>query len=58
MTRDYETMSDNLKSFDWTTLAPGEYKMVGNEFVPVDNCKADLDAASDKFVSALRRLMT
>ena len=58
MTQNYETMDNNLKSFDWTTLPPGEYKMLGKEFVPVDDSLSDLNAASNNFVEALRRLLT
>jgi hypothetical protein len=56
MTHNYETMSDNIKSFDWKSLAPGEYKMEGNSFVPVDNSTADYNGAADAFVTALRSL--
>jgi hypothetical protein len=58
MTRNYETTSNNLKSIDWTTLPPGDYEMKGDEFVPVSDSLADYNAASDHFVSALRRLVT
>ena len=58
MTRYYETMSDNTKSFDWTALPPGQYRMQRCELVPVDEEKAAYEAAADRFVSALQRLTT
>jgi hypothetical protein len=58
MTRNYEAMSDNIKSFDWTQLAPGEYKLVNDKFVLADISQADVDAAADNFLAALRGLKT
>jgi hypothetical protein len=57
MSDHYETMSNGIKSFDWNSLAPGEYKMVGDKFIRMGNETSDADLAADKFLSALRKLI-
>jgi hypothetical protein len=56
MTHYYETMSNDIKSFDWNTLPPGEYKMEGTKLFRINEEKSSYDSAADQFVSALSRL--
>lgn len=56
MTIVHETMSDDIKSFDWSTLSPGQYKIDEDGLHRIDTETTDCDDAADKFVSALRRM--
>lgn len=57
MTDHYETMSNGIKSFDWNSLTPGEYKVVNDEFVRIGNEIPDTELAAEKFLAVLRKLV-
>ena len=57
MSDHYETMSNGIKSFDWNSLAPGEYKMLGDEFIRIGNEIPDTELAAEKFLAVLRKLV-
>jgi hypothetical protein len=57
MSDHYEVMSNGIKSFSWESLSPGEYKMIGDEFVRIGNEVSDTDLAAEKFLAVLRKLV-
>ncbi|WFU84370.1 hypothetical protein QA645_17000 [Bradyrhizobium sp. CIAT3101] len=56
MSEYYEKASANTKSFDWSKLPEGEYKVIGGDIVRVDAASSDVDRAFDKFLRKLSEL--
>jgi hypothetical protein len=52
----YETMHGDTKTLDWDKIPPGDYKMVNNKIVSVNDGQSATEIAADNFMSALQRL--
>jgi hypothetical protein len=57
MSKYYETMSNDRKSFDWDSLPPGEYKYCGSELILIGDERKATDIAADHLLAVLRKLM-